>query len=280
MKHQFLTPLICLSLGFCALPASAQFVDNFNDGDDAGWTRFTPVVGSTFSFPASSQGGLGYQMTSPPTTPAGRVGSIYTAGALFADFLVTVDLVNWDNNLRQEMGLMSRVQAAPTGLLPNGYSMIYVNRFSAGGGGTDQLRIYRDSSAGHTLLTGSDGQFAQAPNVTPPPNPATGDYQLIFGGQGSLLWGQVKDLSSGLLLEFSTGSGPVTNTIWATDATYTSGMAGLLAVAGTGSDPSVNPVFDNFSITIVPEPSSAALMGLGLLSLAVVRKVRRSRSKV
>lgn len=252
-------------------PVARGQTDNFDDGDDVGWTRFTPAA-STFSFPASSQGGLGYKLETTHLAPAGRVGSILN-GPSIPDFTVSVDLVDWSNSLRQEMGVMARVQPGPwAGLLPSGYSMIYVNRFSAGSGGTDQLRIYRDGPSQHTLLTGSLGQFAQGTLVNPPPDPLLGDYRLVFGGYGDLLWGQIIDLNTMLPMSFSTGGASETNKIWAVDATYTTGQAGVIAVAGTTVGTVVNPTFDNFSV--VPEPSMVALTGLGLLGL-VVRNMRR-----
>lgn len=267
----------CLIASSYLFNATAQpYADNFNDGNDAGWTQFAPVAGSTFTFPASSQGGLGYQLTSPPASPAGRVGSVLTSATPISDFIVTVDLVDWNNSLRQEMGMMARVQPSPSGLLPTGYSMIYVNRFSAGAGGTDQLRIYRDGAAEHSLLTGSQGQFAQlGANDPAPPNPALADYRLVFGGQGSAMWGQVLDLGTGQPLLFSTGVGPLTNTIWAVDTTYTTGVAGLISVAGTASDPSVNPVLDNFTFQAVPEPSTVALVAMGFTGLCFAIRRRR-----
>ena len=247
--------------------------DNFNDGDDVGWTHFTPAA-STFSFPASSQGGLGYKLETVNLAPAGRVASILN-GPSIPDFTVSVDLVDWSNPLRQEMGVMARVQPSPwAGLLPSGYSFIYVNRFSSGSGGTDQLRIYKDGAAIHTLLTGSGGQFAQGTLVNPLPNPASGDYRLVFSGYGSLLSGQIIDLNTMQPMSFSTGGASETNTLWAVDTTYTTGLAGVIAVAGQTVGTVVDPTFDNFSV--VPEPSMLTLTGVGLVALAV-RNVRRSK---
>ena len=265
---------VAAALSLMVSPTIQAQSDNFDDGDDVGWTHFTPAA-STFSFPASSQGGLGYKIETINLAPAGRVASILS-GSSIPDFTVSVDLVDWSNPLRQEMGVMARVQPGPwAGLLPSGYSFIYVNRFSSGSGGTDQLRIYKEGPAIHTLLTGSGGQFAQGALINPPPNPASGDYRLVFSGYGNLLSGQIIDLNTMLPMSFSTGGLSETNTLWAVDGTYTTGQAGVIAVAGAIVAPVVNPTFDNFSV--VPEPSMLALTGLGLVALAV-RNVRRFKN--
>ena len=97
---------------------------------------------------------------------------------------------------------------------------------------------------------------------------------MVFGGYGSTLWGQIIDLNTMLPMNFSTGGASETNTIWAVDSTYTTGLAGVLAVAGQTAGTVVNPTFDNFSV--VPEPSTWALAALGLVGL-VVSRVRRCR---
>jgi hypothetical protein len=293
------TPLVhtgaligCLALSFHVCTASAQFSDNFNTGTDPAWTRWmpqTPVAFSqTFNFPLSSQGGLGYRMTSVTTVGApnayNRVGSYVTSLAPITDFLVSVDLINWDNTLGQNMGVMARLTAPITGILPNGYGFGYVNRYSGTGTGTDQLRIWNLATFSQInadpfgVANGSVGQF-MGPGANPSftggssaPVPG-GDYRLIFWGIGSNLYGQMIDLGTGLPLLVSDGHGGVTDTIRAVNSAFTTGTAGLFAV--TGED-MIDPTFDNFSASVVPEPSTLALAGLGLLGLAL-RKVRRSR---
>ena len=260
--------------------SSAQFTDNFDDGNDAGWTQYNPIVGSAYSFPVSSQGGLGYQMTAPSGN--GRVGSFLTSMPATPDGVFSVDLINWTLGVRQEMGVAARVQA-PVVISPSlffqGYSLTYVNRFSAGAGGTDQLRIYRWSLTSLGFINqditltanGSAGQFSA--NANPPfsggsaaPAPL-GDYRLVFKVYGSSLSGQMIDIATGLPLLFSDGLGGATDTVHAIDTTYTTGIGGLITFQlGT------NPTYDNFSV--VPEPSTWAVATLGFLGL-VVRNVRR-----
>jgi hypothetical protein len=83
------------------------------------------------------------------------------------------------------------------------------------------------------------------------------------------------DLSTGLPLLVNDGFGGVTDTIWSVNNAYTSGSAGVFSVTANGGLP-VDPTFDNFSISGVPEPSTLALTGLGLLGL-ITRQVRRSK---
>jgi hypothetical protein len=281
MKQTFLLPLACIALAAQVPTASAQWSDNFNSGTDSGWTRYNPIAGSTYGFPASSQGGLGYQMSAP--TGNGRVGSFFTSMSPIPDGVFSVDLINWSPNVRQEMGVMGRVQTPiPGAAFPSGYSLNYVNRFSAGAGGTDQLRIYKWGAASLSFINqdingnpnGSVGQFSNSPNTTPPfpggsPAPLpSGDFRLVLRIYGNVITGQMIDLSTGLALRFSDGLGGSTDTVRAIDNDYTSGIGGLMTF-----QPGTDPTYDNFSV--VPEPSTVALAGLAFLGL-VVRKARRA----
>jgi len=88
---------LCLSS-----PASlhAQFNDNFDDGNDSGWTRLEPLKphgGTTaFTFPA----GNSYRMTSgaspaPAVLGQSRVGS-YRPDTGSSSFRISVDLIDAD----------------------------------------------------------------------------------------------------------------------------------------------------------------------------------------
>src|SRR5580765_2305954 len=72
--------LFVIALGGPAL-LEAQLSDDFNDGNDDGWTRYDPI--STGGFPAQNQwtfpsGGYRLQAAATPSAPLGpgRVGSL------------------------------------------------------------------------------------------------------------------------------------------------------------------------------------------------------------
>ncbi|HYL93852.1 MAG TPA: hypothetical protein VEW69_11930, partial [Alphaproteobacteria bacterium] len=56
---------------------------------------------------------------------------------------MSADLVNWTGTDEMQMGVLARVQApiSNAGAFPGCYALVYINRFSARGNGTDQLRI-------------------------------------------------------------------------------------------------------------------------------------------
>ncbi len=283
-----------LAVILCIVPAHAQFSDTFDSGTDSAWTHWTPQTGvsqsQSFNFPASTQGGLGYQLVSSnnTATPSAyvRVGS-YVTGLSIPDFTATVDLIDWDNTKGQSMGIWARLGTpiSASAVLPNGYGFAYVNRYSSGNGGTDQLRIYRldtlsllnvdatstkNGSVGQLIGPGANPTFNGGSSAPVPSH----DYELKFWGVGPNLYGQMIDLTTGLPLLVSDGLGGTTDTIHAIDSTYTTGSAGLWALTQS-SGTVINPTFDNFDI--VPEPSALALAGLGLLGLAA-GNIRRSRA--
>jgi hypothetical protein len=287
-----------------ASPAFAQ-TDNFDSGTDAAWTHYAPgALGQTFSFPTNpiSAGNLGYKITSNVGTSVnpGRVGSFLMGGPVVSDFSVTTDLINWNNTQSQFMGVMARVQSPiPASSFPLGYALVYTDRFSAGAGGTDQLRLYKvvagglgfmNTTTGGGQTNGDLGNFGQVVGGDAPPNPSK-DYQLVFTGIGNLFSGQIIDKSTGLALTFNDGFGGLTNTIWAADpgfagfgsagaTLYNSGNAGLFAFVGSGTPPgNIDPTFDNFGVLIVPEPSVTALASVGSAALVWVARRRSLRNK-
>jgi hypothetical protein len=73
-----------------------------------------------------------------------------------------------------------------------------------------------------------------------------------------------------MFFDNGTGAG-VTDQISVTDSTYSSGYTGLFGVIRTSQG--VDPTFDNFLVTtVVPEPSTLTVAGLGLAALLFYRR--------
>jgi hypothetical protein len=291
--------VVAVSFGALMLLAAQTWAgpiisDNFNTGDD-GWSHYAPgSLSQTFSFPANPADGTdAYRMTSDAGVVGnpGRVGSFLAGGSAVADFTITTDLINWNNEMSMNMGVMGRVQTPlPGTTFPLGYALIYTNRASAGGGGSDQLRLYKVISGGLGFMNagvGLMGQFGTVVGGSAAPNP-DGDYQLVFSGFGNLFTGQIIDKSTGLALTFNDGSGGLTDRIIAPDpgvsggfgALYATGAYGYFGFVGSGSGRAGNGIdftVDNFSITdevSVPEPATLGLLSLGLVGIGLVRRRR------
>ena len=240
-----LANLVAATLVLGSFDTQAQS-DDFNDGNDTGWTRYDPLAGfgapATFSFPA---GGYGIQSGTSPNPLAlgpGRAGSVRN-DQVYSGFSVTFDVVNWNNTLNQAFGALARVNQLGLGTT-DGYSFTY-----ATGGSIDISRILNEGPTG----------LGSAPITLNPAN----DYRFVFTGTGTNLSGQVFDLAN-----LST---PLA-TLNASDATYASGVSGFVVfdntAAGTGS---ANATFDNY-IGAVPEPSTAALFIIGGVALCGIRR--------
>src|SRR5688572_27062218 len=101
-----------------ALLSTAQVTlsDDFNDGNDSGWQRYdalAPVgMNATYSFPG---GGYRIQTTylGGSAQLTGRSGAVRPEE--YTDFYVAVDVVNWNDNLPQSIGLLGRISTPGLG---------------------------------------------------------------------------------------------------------------------------------------------------------------------
>jgi hypothetical protein len=114
---------------YVALPDApdTSFTDNFNDGNDnapvPAWVREDTIAtaglpsgcydGATFIFPSG-----GYRLSSPLpcVTAAGspRVSSLRTE-SIWSDFYISVDVLNWNNAVRELFGIAARINTPGLG---------------------------------------------------------------------------------------------------------------------------------------------------------------------
>jgi len=248
----------CSSLALLAIPASAvTIVDDFNDGDDAGWTRYDPIgtaLGGSFasySFP----NGNSYRNQAPgspnPALGPSRVGS-YRGDINQSQFVNTIDIVDWAVGTTQTFGLVSRASSFGPGTT-TGYAFTMCDQCDF----IQINRITNEAFSGPTSDPDNSGSSFASVAIDP-----ANDYRLVFSGSGSSLTGEIFDIT-----DLNTALATVT----ATDATYQSGNPGLLAAAFAGTTNATDATFDNFSAA-VPEPSTALISLLGLLGFLGQRR--------
>jgi hypothetical protein len=222
------------ALGFGLQSEATAQVDTFNDGNDMGWVHAEPIAQyggtTTYSFPAGPFGkGYRLQCTSSSELEefCGQCGTarVFTyKPTVFQNFLVMVDIVNWDNNLNQALVLLARGSGLSPGVgTASGYVCNYdPNQLGVGSGG--QFQINR--------VTGENPITIAAANITLIPGRL---YRMVFVGVGTRLTAALYDLSN-----LST---PLV-TIQADDATYSQGVSGLVSYSRDGTVTDVT--YDNY----------------------------------
>jgi hypothetical protein len=245
--------LAALAAALVPAAAPAAVMDDFNDANDTGWTRYQPLeplgAGGTYSFPNG-----GYRIQAPMSPAPSLAGPARAGGFresdLYTDFFVSVDFVDWDPTLDQAFGILSRVSEPGAGTT-NGYAFTYAH---------DPL----DPTAGSIDISIVNGEAADnlAPGVEVELDP-TKDYRLVFTGSGTTLTGYIYDLA-----DLSTPLASAT----AEDATYGNGFNGIFVYDNSpGGGATADATFDNYVADVVPEPTSAVL----LLALLFPRRARR-----
>ena len=222
------------------------FSDNYDDGNDQGWTRYDvlrqvePSIAGTFSFP----GGNTYKIEtlgnySIPGVGGGRAGSLVT-GSNYPDFRISVDIVDWRNDREYVMGPIARATTPGLGTT-DGYLLI----MNTNDTDFELLRIEGEAPNGDEL---ENVQIEM---------PADADFRIVFTGLGNQLTASVYDIAN---LNTPLGA-------FAVDAAnydplpspppYTTGAVGLIVAQAdqaddvpVGEGPPYAATFDNFRVTV------------------------------
>jgi hypothetical protein len=220
--------------------ANAQ-IDNFDDGDDNGWSHHDPIgsfIGVDWvTFDTSSKA---YQITANPT-PNAQLGP--SRGAAFqpnvySDFWISVDIVDWDPAQRQAIGILARIQPNPSLGNAHGYLLSYQPQ-------ENDIQISRLVSEEPAGYIGED------PEVLPQPIPGEG-LRLVFTGIGNTLTGRAYSISNpDVILAESSG----------TDDSFTEGISGVLVFdfSQGGASP-IDATFDNYAAG-AEEPYKFGIIG-------------------
>jgi hypothetical protein len=212
--------------------------DDFEDNNDTGWTRYDPI-GSHPQLPDIATftvtGGKYRIQTAPSPDPGslgpGRSGSL-REDVIYTDFYVQVDLVDWDEALDQSVGIMGRITQTGLGTT-DGYAMTY----NFGGDDIDITRFTdEDPNGGNLSVTGNDSVVLEKGK----------SYRLVFWGKGPTLGARVYELS-----DLETPLADITGT----DATYPSGICGLIVYDNTSAaNGTTDATFDNYFAAEVQPP--------------------------
>ncbi|MFN0068253.1 MAG: hypothetical protein ACKVYV_11515 [Limisphaerales bacterium] len=220
-------------------PAALAESDDFNDGNDAGWTRFdlNGVVApglSTYTFPDDGHGGKAYRLQSkaPPVNAAGPARAFSHRPTVYTRMVATVDVLDWLTGSDQAWGILFRANTIGLGQTEG-----YVFNYNSSDGDLQLNRVAGEAEA---------GTIAETPV---PMDPAAHDYRWVLSIYDDLLVGQVYQL-------------PDTNNVLASvvarDATTASGQAGLFNFdrdGRTGGAVVCDTTFDNFT-AVAPPPGS------------------------
>ena len=195
--------------------------DNFDDGNDTGWTRFAPLgpLGGT----SYSVSGGSYKLACDPSPNESQYGPA-RCGALridrdYSQFLVMVDFKDWVATEDSSIGVLARIQPGPAPGAVNGYSFTWQSK-------DGDVQISRITGEVPTNISGSTDLVL----------PEGGTYRLVFFGNGSHLEGRIYDMSNPAV--------PLITTV-ATDETYAEGICGIVLFADENTRTSAS--FDNYS---------------------------------
>jgi len=220
----------------CALATSLRADDNYEyfdpltiPADTNGWHQFADYGPATFTITDG-----GYRLQSGPGDAFGSYPGPDGVGLTYADFQVSLDLIDWDRSPYPATLGNICIFARGSGLaapVQNGY-LFSLQPNDTNNDGMGILRITRIDQG----VTAAEEAYLSLPI-----NNTDGQYRLVFEGYGPLLIGRLfnlKDLAH-----------PIA-TIQLTDSTYPSGAVGIAAFDGAAALELNPPVYLPVDLTV------------------------------
>lgn len=234
-----LWPVVALALTAGWLPQAAAQSDNFNDGNDTSpppaWVHYDPIGGLTappaaFTFPSG-----GYRIYAPaplaPDAGPARAGTFLTNANYDDSFYVSVDVIDFDDTVRQAFGVVARVSTPGLGTTAG-----YLFSWEPGGGslpGTsngdlDISPLIGEQPIGQIEIGNSALHLTKGKS-----------YRFVFMGRGFDFEGQVYELpdTTNALIRLPAHDDA---------ALYTNGFVGLIAASQSSLAVPGDATFDNF----------------------------------
>jgi hypothetical protein len=238
---------LILAITFAAPGTYAQ-TDDFNDGNDTGWTKLDLTAAgkaATFSFPDDGTGGKAYRIKSdaPPVDVVGPARAFSFQSPDYTRFVAAVDVINWDQVVDQAFGLVVRATSIGLGAT-DGYVMNYN---SADG----DLQINEITGESPTTIA----------EVSVPLDPTRNRYRWVMTGNADILVGYVYALPD--------TNNPIAAVV-ATDSQHPNGKAGIFNFNREDQALWTNPAsiadstFDNYAASA----PAAGTLGATVVELA------------
>lgn len=237
VNASFIGRVFCWStvLSIALLPAELRAqTDDFNDGNDTGWSHYEPLKAFGAGASYSASGGL-YRLSAPPSpAPAElgvqRIGSVRMEKQ-YTRVRVQTEITGWNDDINQALGVIARAGSLGLGTT-TGYTYNYNTR-----SGFHQINLVQNEQATR--------EVNESPFRLNPADRYRMDFQLV----GSLMLGRLYSI---------TNSAVPLHSVIGFDENFESGVSGVFAFA-LDADAPLDARFDNFSAE-VPEVLRATLL--------------------
>jgi hypothetical protein len=252
MKSMFIAAIAGCALMIGSLESQANLIPSLTDTPGGNWSSFvnffdsTDMTGATAGSPAGALGGFGFDSIRNGTV-SGFAGSMSSETTIIEEPNVFFDNKYLELNHYYDFGTSLGTDAITfsgnisnlvlPGTLPDGgLVQVFVKHFLPGFSGLDAATVFQNISA--------DGGFS----ITTTGNASAGPSQVGF-----------------LILDHANVQGNAA-TVAPADPNFRAGL-GLTPASFD---------FDSLDAVVVPEPSTMALVGLGVASLLIARRRHRS----